>query len=260
VAEQPVSHRHGCPGALGDALRRSVSFCLNPVSPVFSTPALTSRPQIRGGIPVAFPQFARQGALPLHGFAREKKWRVDKVCSVSRWGQPASVILTLDSDSSTRALWDHAFKLELTVMTRGVGLMRTVFANFAQLPDGTLQNRCPPLTSLLRRSRFSPNSSTSLFAYTTRAPQASSLAHPPPLKRAVQIFGLLILSFSFHTRAPPSAAALTRRTHCNAAPPSVRVHCLPAHLPALLRHRRRARARLEKRGVQGQGCWWMAGE
>jgi hypothetical protein len=46
------------------------------------------------------------------------------------------------------------------------------------------------------------------------------LAHPPPLKRAVQLFGLLILSFSFHTRAPPSAAALTRRTHCNAVPPA----------------------------------------
>ncbi len=41
---------------------------------------------------------------------------MDKVCSVSRWGQPASVILTLDSDSATRALWDHAFKLELTVL------------------------------------------------------------------------------------------------------------------------------------------------
>ena len=77
---------------------------------------LTFRLQIRGGIPIAFPQFARQGSLPLHGFAREKKWRVDKVCSVSRWGQPASAILTLDSDSTTRAVWDFAFKLELTVM------------------------------------------------------------------------------------------------------------------------------------------------
>jgi D-hexose-6-phosphate mutarotase len=77
---------------------------------------VTFFPQVRGGIPIAFPQFARQGALPLHGFAREKKWRVDKVCSVSRWGQPASAILTLESDSSTRALWDHAFRLELTVV------------------------------------------------------------------------------------------------------------------------------------------------
>ena len=32
---------------------------------------------IRGGIPVIFPQFAAEGPLPRHGFARTSEWTLD---------------------------------------------------------------------------------------------------------------------------------------------------------------------------------------
>jgi len=62
-----------------------------------------SRP-IRGGIPLAFPQFAAQGPLPMHGFARTCTWEV----AASGDG---FVELALRDDAATRAAWPHAFAL-----------------------------------------------------------------------------------------------------------------------------------------------------
>lgn len=39
-----------------------------------SLSALDGSAPIRGGIPIAWPQFADVGAMPLHGFARELQW------------------------------------------------------------------------------------------------------------------------------------------------------------------------------------------
>jgi glucose-6-phosphate 1-epimerase len=62
---------------------------------------------IRGGVPVIFPQFADLGPLPKHGFARTIDWAV-----VDRG--PSSVTLRLDDTATTRALWPHAFSIELS--------------------------------------------------------------------------------------------------------------------------------------------------
>lgn len=68
---------------------------------------------IRGGVPVCFPQFADLGELPKHGFVRTRDWAV----SARRSGDDyALVTLEINADESTRALWPHAFRAELTVM------------------------------------------------------------------------------------------------------------------------------------------------
>ena len=68
---------------------------------------------IRGGIPVCWPQFAGLGDLPKHGFVRTRPWQV----ATERCGDDyALVTLAIEDDDATRALWPHAFRLELTLM------------------------------------------------------------------------------------------------------------------------------------------------
>ena len=68
---------------------------------------------IRGGFPVCWPQFAGLGELPKHGFVRTLPWQV----SAQRGGDDYALLtLELADDATTRALWPHAFRLELTVM------------------------------------------------------------------------------------------------------------------------------------------------
>lgn len=68
---------------------------------------------IRGGIPVCWPQFSGLGDLPKHGFVRTLPWQVG-----ARRGGDDYALLTMElaDDERTRALWPHAFRLELTVM------------------------------------------------------------------------------------------------------------------------------------------------
>ncbi|MEJ8820714.1 D-hexose-6-phosphate mutarotase [Variovorax humicola] len=63
---------------------------------------------IRGGIPVCWPQFNVRGSLPKHGFARNLPWQATPAAD----GQLA---MTLRDDGATRAMWPHAFGLQLTV-------------------------------------------------------------------------------------------------------------------------------------------------
>lgn len=63
---------------------------------------------IRGGIPIAFPQFAGEGPLPNHGFVRSSVWTEEVA-------EDGVLVLSITDNESTRAVWDHAFKLELRV-------------------------------------------------------------------------------------------------------------------------------------------------
>ena len=63
---------------------------------------------IRGGIPVCFPQFADQGPLPQHGFARTMEWEPAVV-------EVASAVLRLTDTAATRAVWPHPFCAEVAV-------------------------------------------------------------------------------------------------------------------------------------------------
>ena len=72
---------------------------------------------IRGGVPVCFPQFAAQGPLPNHGFARVSSW--DLVHARRTATGAAQAALRLADSPATRAEWPHPFGLELTVTALG---------------------------------------------------------------------------------------------------------------------------------------------
>ena len=71
---------------------------------------------IRGGVPVCFPQFAERGTLPKHGFARTLPW---ELVGQERGKDDALAVLRLRDSEATRALWPHAFELELSVRVSG---------------------------------------------------------------------------------------------------------------------------------------------
>jgi glucose-6-phosphate 1-epimerase len=71
---------------------------------------------IRGGVPVCFPQFADRGPLPKHGFARTRAW---ELVSQETGKDDALAVLRLRDDDATRAIWPHAFELELSVRVGG---------------------------------------------------------------------------------------------------------------------------------------------
>jgi glucose-6-phosphate 1-epimerase len=68
---------------------------------------------IRGGVPVIFPQFGPDGPLPRHGFARTRAWTVAATRTGDDW---ALATLQLTDSPDTRALWDHVFVAELSVL------------------------------------------------------------------------------------------------------------------------------------------------
>jgi glucose-6-phosphate 1-epimerase len=81
-----------------------------------ATSDLSGNTAIRGGIPVIFPQFAAEGPLPRHGFARTSTWtfdgqELDKGEAVARF--------TLESSDATRAVWPAEFRATLMVQVGG---------------------------------------------------------------------------------------------------------------------------------------------
>jgi glucose-6-phosphate 1-epimerase len=60
---------------------------------------------IRGGVPVIFPQFASQGRLPKHGFARTALWEMARV-------NADSAVFWLSETPETYQIWPHRFLVE----------------------------------------------------------------------------------------------------------------------------------------------------
>lgn len=75
----------------------------------------TGEKPVRGGIPVCWPWFgpASEPGLPAHGFVRNRVWHLDSVRNLD--AGITEIILMLESDKTSLALWPHAFRLELKI-------------------------------------------------------------------------------------------------------------------------------------------------
>jgi glucose-6-phosphate 1-epimerase len=86
---------------------------------------------IRGGVPIVFPQFNQRGpaaGLPKHGFARNRRWRADRL-------QADAATFALDDDEATRTVWPHRFRLELAIdLTEGALRMALTVTNAGSDP------------------------------------------------------------------------------------------------------------------------------
>lgn len=87
---------------------------------------------VRGGVPVIFPQFAGRGNLPKHGFARNLPWEKPEL----RTGEDYAMLsLSLQDSEDTRAIWPHAFNVELSVSVSGQRLdLEFEVSNLGQAP------------------------------------------------------------------------------------------------------------------------------
>jgi glucose-6-phosphate 1-epimerase len=79
---------------------------------------------IRGGVPVIFPQFATEGPLPRHGFARTSLWSFGTGQETD--GGDAVASFTLTDSPNTRAIWPAEFRVTLTLRLGGARLQLTL--------------------------------------------------------------------------------------------------------------------------------------
>jgi glucose-6-phosphate 1-epimerase len=90
---------------------------------------------IRGGVPVIFPQFAAEGPLPRHGFARTSEWTLLGVQQTAEGNALAS--LELCDSADTRRIWPASFAVTLAVLvggnsiTIGLGVLNAGTAPFS---------------------------------------------------------------------------------------------------------------------------------
>lgn len=91
---------------------------------------------IRGGVPVIFPQFDRQGVLPRHGFARTARWLPQKL---EQGDHHALAVLRLIDDEASLAIWAHRFVAELSVQI-GASRLDVELAVECREPDAAIES------------------------------------------------------------------------------------------------------------------------
>ncbi|MDX1681597.1 MAG: D-hexose-6-phosphate mutarotase [Phycisphaeraceae bacterium] len=77
---------------------------------------------IRGGVPICFPWFGQRregGQGLLHGFARNRAWKVTR--TLKEPDGRVRVLMSLSDDERTREFWPHAFEL-IAMVTLGSSL------------------------------------------------------------------------------------------------------------------------------------------
>ena len=87
---------------------------------------------VRGGVPVCWPWFGAVDGKPAHGFVRTRMWDVRE----TREDLAGTVVVRLGirDDESSRALWNHAFDLELIVTVGAALKMELVTRNTGDAP------------------------------------------------------------------------------------------------------------------------------
>jgi glucose-6-phosphate 1-epimerase len=90
---------------------------------------------IRGGIPLCWPWFGAHPSdptKPAHGFVRTRPWTLMRTAGASDGA--TEVRLGLSDDEATRALWPHAFALELVVTVGPALRVRLIARNTGATP------------------------------------------------------------------------------------------------------------------------------
>ena len=101
-----VLHRHGAHVTSWITPDGREQLYLSPLA------AMDGRSAIRGGVPVIFPQFAGEGPLPKHGFARTSEWTL---ASIVPDGPTPHAVMELRDSAATRTVWPHRFIAALRV-------------------------------------------------------------------------------------------------------------------------------------------------
>jgi len=81
---------------------------------VSSTAKFDNKMAIRGGIPLVFPCFGPWPAGPQHGFARNSRWKPEKVPYADSDGN-VTASFSLTENAETLKMWNYKFKLVYTV-------------------------------------------------------------------------------------------------------------------------------------------------
>ena len=87
---------------------------------------------VRGGVPVCWPWFGALAGQSAHGFVRTRMWQV-RGSALNAAGQVV-LRLGLSDDASTRAVWDHAFDLELVVTVGPTLTLDLITRNTGETP------------------------------------------------------------------------------------------------------------------------------
>lgn len=95
---------------------------------------------IRGGVPVCWPWFGpdpEQRGRPSHGFVRNRDWELLE--TEARADGSTRVLLGMRDDDDSRALWPHAFSLQLEVCVGTTLELALVTQNLGEVPISITQ-------------------------------------------------------------------------------------------------------------------------